>query len=203
MNNQEFNDWLQYHMTCIPSVRTWLNNQEDMKGVLRLWEEVLVNCSFKACTAASVAILEGKVKRPFAEETPATVRIWASDEDSQAKLQESKHFDESHNPVVCGLCRNSGVVSVYAGQKSRDGYRYGGAVACKCSLGDRVSKDRKVGHKVYRGLRRFVPGQDESCDVVPLDDGTEVDLENWKPPELKKVPEEPELIPAPNTYWRK
>jgi hypothetical protein len=163
VNSAEFKTWLDNHVTLIPSVRSWLNKQPAPDRVLEEWQRILSRYSLEACCEASRAILSGDIERPFAEDTPATIRIWASEIDSDER-QELREKES----VSCDKCKNTGFASIYhhfviaavienkthvknpsTGAMVRV-FRDDGAplirscaIACSCSLGARFASGRK------------------------------------------------------------
>ena len=168
MTDTEFIRWLDNHQTLQPSVRAWLDGQPDKSLLLDEWAAVLRNVSMSSCKAATSAILSGELDRPFPEDVPKAVLAWARELDYEQR--KATTAAEPHNPLVCQLCRNNGLVECWntmlvravredctafidhrTGRVSRvfrsDGQpKYEtGHVACKCAAGTNYRTTKKRG----------------------------------------------------------
>jgi hypothetical protein len=178
MNHKEFERWFSFHQTMIPSVATWVSNNPDIDTLLGTWAHSMRDVEFEDAKAATLAIVNGDIERPFPESTIGVVRKAAL---GYAMGRRQSEPEPAYDDRVCGLCRGSGHVSIWHpmvvravrhGIKSLqepsgairtlldgsgDVKRLKAAVACKCSLGDRYAKwMRKEGERwVAHPMPRF------------------------------------------------
>jgi hypothetical protein len=110
MTPNEFSTWLDMHQALFPGLVQWLALNEDRGLLLDEWQTVLRKVSLSSCKAASRAILDGRMEAPFYSELPKCVRAWAAELDLETRQQTPV---TNNNPLLCELCDNSGLVSIW------------------------------------------------------------------------------------------
>lgn len=155
----EFAEWLEYHTGIMPSVDAYLSKLPDREILLDEWASILEDVPLANAKAVSRKILAGDVEKPFPDDIPACVRANAS----FMSLDEPSRGAEPGDHHTCGLCKSTGLVSIWhplVVRSIREGVdawrdrRTGAMVRCVSSNGDVKPMEAAVACECERGNRR-------------------------------------------------
>ena len=187
MTRDEFIEWVRYHDAAFPGYRQWANqsfrdakdqsneDREHLKNRIDIWLQRFEQIPLPFASQCTEQLYKDDFDQPFGKHSGWIYELWKAS-------RQANHFGK-----VCGLCRNTGIVSVvfkepmltYGGHPLPDNQ---GQAACKCSVGTYINECRRNSKDPSE------PNRPPHRKMLPEFNLAEMDV--WRQPKLTPVKRE-------------